>query len=208
MAMWRTNLHQNLTTILGQQKERNFPYCTLGQMWFLTAGPLMSISVFFAEFFQVVELQACHRVFAPSRRGQDRERRLVLPRLFALLRWPLPPLWGSWISAESPFRLSSNPFCSACALMLQSQPRILVPLEFLKWRCPGFNRRVKRSFIRMFELLLCGRVFLGARFRLVSSPQTWERTDCAHEVHTLEQLFAKDPFFPDFFWGATRPWRI
>ena len=66
-----------------------------------------------------------------------------------------------------------KPFCSACALMLQSQPRILVPLEFLKWRCPGFNRRVKRSFIRMFELLLCGRVFLGARFRLVSSPQTW-----------------------------------
>ena len=33
-------------------------------------------------------------------------------------------------------------------------------------------------------MLLCGRIFLGARFRLVSSPQTWERTDCAHEVHT------------------------
>ena len=31
---------------------------------------------------------ACHRVFAPSRRDQDRERILVLPRLFALLHWP------------------------------------------------------------------------------------------------------------------------
>ena len=32
--------------------------------------------------------QACHRVFAPSRRDQGRERILVLPRLFAPLRWP------------------------------------------------------------------------------------------------------------------------
>ena len=46
----------------------------------------------------MIELQACHRVFAPSRRDQDRERILVLPRLFALSRWPSPPLWGSWIS--------------------------------------------------------------------------------------------------------------
>ena len=48
----------------------------------------------------MIELQACHRVFAPSRRDQERERFLVLPRLFALPRWPLPPLWGSWISAN------------------------------------------------------------------------------------------------------------
>ena len=45
-------------------------------------------------------MQACLRVFAPSRRDQDRERILVLPRLFALLQCPLPPLWGSWISAS------------------------------------------------------------------------------------------------------------
>ena len=83
--------------------------------------------------FQVIELQACHRVVAPSRRDQDRERVLVLLHLLALLHWPLPPLWGSWIPAESPFRLSLNPICSACALMLRSRPRILVPLEILKW---------------------------------------------------------------------------
>ena len=35
-----------------------------GQVWHLTAGTLM-------------QLQACHRVFAPSRRDQDRERVLV-----------------------------------------------------------------------------------------------------------------------------------
>ena len=33
---------------------------------------------------------------------------------------------------------------------------------------------------------LCGRIFLGARFRLVSFPQIWERTDCAREVRTFE----------------------
>ena len=56
----------------------------------------------------------------------------VLPRLFAVLHSPLPPLWESWISAESPFRLSLNPLCSVCALMLVSQPRILVVLEFFE----------------------------------------------------------------------------
>ena len=35
-------------------------------------------------------------------------------------------------------------------------------------------------------MLLCERIFLGARFRLVTSPQTWVRKDYAHEVHTFE----------------------
>ena len=35
-------------------------------------------------------------------------------------------------------------------------------------------------------MLLGGRIFLGARFRLESYPQTWERTDCAREVRTFE----------------------
>ena len=81
--------------------------------------------------FQVIELHACPCVIALSRRDKDRERILVLPRSSAILHWSLPPLWG-WISAESPVLLSLNPFCSACASMLQSQPRILVPLECLK----------------------------------------------------------------------------
>ena len=108
--------------------------------------------------FQVIELQACHRVFAPSRCDQDRERILVLLHLFAILHWPSPPLWCSWISAESPFRLSSKPCCSRCALilMLLNRPRILVPLEFFwseRWHCPGSNKKVKRSFIRIFWTL-------------------------------------------------------
>ena len=37
--------------------------------------------------FQAIEQQALLRVIAPSRRDQDRERILVLPRLFALLFW-------------------------------------------------------------------------------------------------------------------------
>ena len=64
---------------------------------------------------QVIELQACLRVIALLRRDQGRKQKPVLPRLFAL------PL------------LSSNLFCSACALMLWNRPRILVPLLILKW---------------------------------------------------------------------------
>ena len=59
-----------------------------GQPWL---GPLVGTSV--------IELQACHRVIALSRRDQDRERVPVLPRLLAPPRRPLPPLWVS-ISAE------------------------------------------------------------------------------------------------------------
>ena len=39
-------------------------------------------------------LQAGHRVFSLSRRAQDRERVSVPPQLFALLHWPLSPLWN------------------------------------------------------------------------------------------------------------------
>ena len=56
----------------------------LGQPWFLTADPLIGISVFLRRVFQAMELQAYLRVVAPSRRDQDRERILVLPRWFAL----------------------------------------------------------------------------------------------------------------------------
>ena len=42
----------------------------------------------------MIQLQACPLVIAPSRRDQDRERTLVLPRLFAHPLWLLPLLWG------------------------------------------------------------------------------------------------------------------
>ena len=35
-------------------------------------------------------------------------------------------------------------------------------------------------------MILCGRIFLGARFPLVNSPQTWARKVNALEVHTVE----------------------
>ena len=41
----------------------------------------------------MIELQACPRVIALLRRDQDRGQMPVLRRLFALLHWPLPPLW-------------------------------------------------------------------------------------------------------------------
>ena len=149
VAMQRTSQYQNLRTILGQQGVLKFPFCITcsSLVWSGVAfdrGPTHWYIRVLRTVFQVIELQACHRVFPPSRRDQDRERILVLPRLFALSHWLLPPLWCSWISAESPFRLSSNPFCSACALMLQSQTRMLVPLEILKW-APALPWQQKES---------------------------------------------------------------
>ena len=44
--------------------------------------------------FRVIELQACPRESARLRRDQQRKHIPVLPRVFAILHWPLPPLWG------------------------------------------------------------------------------------------------------------------
>ena len=52
---------------------------------------------------------------------------------------------------------------------------------------------------RYCRRLLCGRIFFGARFPLVTSPQTQARKDYAREVHTFEQFLAVVPFFPGFF---------
>ena len=55
-------------------------------------------------------------------------------------------------------------------------------------------------------MLLCGRIFLGARFRPVILPQMWERKDCAREVHSFERRLAMDPFLSRMFSsGATVP---
>ena len=54
-TMWKTNLRWSMTTMLGQQRGRIFclflnPFPILGQMWLLTTGPLIGITVLFAEF--------------------------------------------------------------------------------------------------------------------------------------------------------------
>ena len=98
--------------------------------------------------------QACPRVTALSRRDQDREDKLVLPRLFALPHWQLLPLWVSWIFRGFPVRLSSNPFCSACIDAPESTANSRSS-GFFQRGCrhyPCFGRRVKRGLIWVFEL--------------------------------------------------------
>ena len=104
----------------------------------------------------MIELHACPRV-ALLRREQDREHTPVPPHVFALLHWPLPPLWGFRIFATYPVHLSFNLFCSACASMLRSHPQIPVPLVFRRGchYCPGFGGIEKRSFMNTFRLVPC-----------------------------------------------------
>ena len=161
VAMWRTNwYYQNWTRIQGRQEVRNFPFCIKlsSLVWSTRAFDRWPTHVYIRvlrRVFQVIEMQACHRVFAPSRRDQDRQRILVLPRLFAIHRWPLPPLWGSWISAESlHFVWAQNLF----AQHVHWCSRVNHEFSFLwrfwsgRWRCPGFIVRVKRGFIRLLSL--------------------------------------------------------
>ena len=115
--------------------------------------------------------------------------------LVCLHHWQLQQLWGSWIFKGLKVRLSSNPFCSACALMLQNRPRIQALLFFQRGcrHYPCFGRRVNRSLIWVFELrdifrqVLC---FLRAHLSwckvssCVLSSNFGSHTDCALEVRT------------------------
>ena len=95
VTMGKTNLRsswRNLSLILVRQLARNFPSCTqcCSLVWSDVAfdhWPTRMNTCVLRTVFQATELQACHRVFAPSRGDQDRERViLLLPHLFALLR--------------------------------------------------------------------------------------------------------------------------
>ena len=92
-----------------------------GQMWLSTTGPLLSVTVLFAELCPTTGRQECLRAIAQSRRDEDRVHVLVLPRSSALRSPPPsllpigrpPPLWGSGIFEEFPNHLSLDSFGSA-----------------------------------------------------------------------------------------------
>ena len=94
--------------------------------------PFVGVSVFLSQSFPNDRTAGVSSRFALSRRDPDRERILVLPRSFAPLHWPLPPLWGSWISASIHFIWVQSLLLSTC-IDARSQPRILFPLVILKW---------------------------------------------------------------------------
>ena len=138
--------------------------------------------------FQVTELQACHRVFAPSRRDQDRERILVYFLVclhFSIGRYHR--CGSSWISAEFPIHLISNPFLlSMCIDAPESTTNSRssgdfevgagVALDSIGSSKMKFHplQPVFLSLSRHFSpspMVPCGRILLAARFRLVSSPQ-------------------------------------
>ena len=95
VTMLRTNLRwswRNLSTILGQVWARNFPYCTD----FPFFGQLCVVFDHWPTYMNIRALrracpttgvQACPQGFVQSRRAQGRERKVLLPHLFALHQW-------------------------------------------------------------------------------------------------------------------------
>ena len=94
--------------------------------------------------------QECLRAIAQSRRDEDRVDILVLPRSSALHHWPLPPLWGHWISAVSTSSELKSFLLSMCIDAPESttNSRSSGDFEVGRRHCPGLNGRVKRSFYR------------------------------------------------------------
>ena len=75
----------------------------------------------------VKELPAYIRGASLSRINPILWRALSLPLLFALLHWLSQPLSNCLRVLRFPIRLSSDPFCSACAWMLRKQQQIIFP---------------------------------------------------------------------------------
>ena len=192
VAKQMMNWYRNLTTIRGQQEVRSFPFGMKGSshVWSSVAfdrWPTYRYTRVLRIPLHVIELQASPRVTALLRRDQDRKRILVLPRLFALHRWLLPLLWdlakNAWKlkntekatflyspiearamlapTSKSPEEREFVVDSGASMCMLSKKVLISEELETL---------RISRT-----SMLLCGRIFLVARFRLVFFPKIKKR---------------------------------
>ena len=104
VTMQEMHMHSNWKKrliVLGQRVAHSFP-CCIGLFCpfeFLSTGPLIGISVIFAEFAQRQDCRRVLRGFVPSRRGACRGRFRLLPHVFALPRWS-----GHSNSSSSTFR--------------------------------------------------------------------------------------------------------
>ena len=131
-------MHLSLTTIPKQQQLRNFQSCVelSSHLWSDVALDYWSAHGFIRALRRACLMtgrQECHRVFALSRRSQARERKCVLPRLFALLHWPSPPLW-CFLDLR---RVSCSPEIKSFLLSM----RIDAPESTTHSRSSGFFKR-------------------------------------------------------------------
>ena len=153
-------------------------------------------------------LQAFLRVLAMSRRDWGRERTLVLHRLIAILHWLLPPCTAHSEDPAVPgssqsiqFNFSELKYFFAHHVHWRSWIDYKFSLFWKFWSgCQhylGFNRRIKRSFVRILELVnmfrqipcySAGHIFLGARSPHAIFPRVLARKVCAHDSRNLRQL--------------------
>ena len=68
--------------------------------------------------------------------------------MFALLSWPLPPLWRSWISTEYQFHLSSF-------LLDDVRNDAVGRIHDANWAPSGMQRQVRRATVKKAQSELC-----------------------------------------------------
>ena len=181
MTSWRKNSLTNQEP----RSERSSLCCTLSEYrfwWDVALGrwPTRWSIRDHRKACLAIGLLAFRRVIAQPRTDLDRERTLVPPRLYALLRLQSTLRLGFWTFLLSIILLSSILFCSLCALMLLNRLRI-APVVFFEVGAP--NSWAWKYFRQI------PRWFAGASF-LVQSLFMWYflefwRKDYAHEVHTF-----------------------
>ena len=137
-----------------------------------------------------------------------------------LLHWLQAPPWCSWIFAKYPSHLSLNSFFAHhvhWCFWINYEFSLIWSFRSGCRHYPRFNRCIKRSFVRILELVnifrqipcySAGASFLVQGLLMLSFPELWRAKTTPHEVHTFGLFLAMDPFFPDFLFDARCPWRI
>ena len=186
------------------------PSAIFDEMWLWTTGPLIGISVIFAEFSKG---ENGKRIF------EELKYREQIP-LFDINRCFL--IWlhfstGCYIHS----RVSGNVHCfHFCRIQILSAwhfhwcSGIFCTFSFLWLNCrrckktPNFSRQEEGRFVLYFELQDTF-AYTDASLLFFPSlpengPQILERTGCAREDKLVELHQAVDHFFPEFSWNVVR----
>ena len=139
-----------------------------------------------SKTYEAVEWQAFHRVIALLRTGQDREQKLVRPRLFALFPVAVSRLWKFWTF----FKVSIvSELKSPCSALCTEARKYTINLGYSVSLAPlQENKTLLNVRLELAHSLAKFDATLLVQLLVVRSPQVVVaqhrvRKDFAHEVH-------------------------
>ena len=156
--------------------------------------PLIWISAFWAKADEAIESLAFYQVIALLRTDRDHEQKLVLTRLFALLRFAVSRLWV--VGPSQSFHCASP-----CTALCIEAPEYTINIRSSVSLAPSQERSLTFGLsLHIFSpnsTLLCWYNLLVVKFPQVVVRQRRARKDFAHDVHRFGWCLQIALFFPE-----------